>query len=356
MNSIKKSGKLFFCAGAIALTVAGIGQTLAADKTLRVLGWNSGQPQVSELEAPMWRNLAKKTNGSLTASFRSLDELGLKGSEALRTLQSGAFDIVAIQVAFVSGDDPVFVGTDLPGTAYSLEDVEKINSSYRPVLDKHLEEAYDSKLLAIWSFPPQILYCHGDFFHGLADLKGKKVRSQSAAASAAVEALGGSVVSLSGPEVYQAMRQGVVDCAITGSQYAAANNWQDVANVVYPLPIGGNGVGVHIMRNASWKSLSREQQNTLMTQMAKLEDQLLKMAVSSNQEGLDCNTGKGSCSIGTPGKMTEIKVSDAERELMKKVSRDVIFPQWARSCNKTMPSCTEAWSETVGKTIGVTLN
>ncbi len=356
MNSVKKSGKLFLCAGTLALVFGGIGQTLAADKTLRVLGWNSGQPQVSQLEAPMWSNLAKKTNGSLAASFRALDELGLKGAEALRTLQSGAFDIVAIQVAFVSGDDPVFVGTDLPGTAYSLEDVEKINSSYRPVLDKHLEQAYDSKLLAMWSFPPQILYCRGDFFHGLADLKGKKVRSQSAAASAAVEALGGSVVSLSGPEVYQAMRQGVVDCAITGSQYAAANDWQDVANVVYPLPIGGNGVGVHIMRNASWKSLSPEQQSALTAEMAKLEGQLQKMAVSSNQEGLDCNTGKGACSIGKPGNMTEVAVSDDERALMKKVSREVIFPQWAQSCNKVMENCARVWSDTVGKTIGVTLN
>jgi len=356
MNSMTKSSKLLLCAGALALTFGCIGQTVAAEKTLRVLGWNSGQPQVSELEAPMWKNLEKTTNGSLGASFRALDELGLKGSEALRTQQSGAFDIVGIQVAFVSGDDPVFVGTDLPGTAYSLDDVKKINDSYRAVLDKHLQQAYDSKLLAVWSFPPQILYCRGDFFHGLADLKGKKVRSQSAAASAAVEALGGSVVSLSGPEVYQAMRQGVVDCAITGSQYAAANDWQDVANVVYPLPIGGNGVGVHIMRNASWNALSPEQQHALTAEMSKLEGQLQDMAVSSNQEGLDCNVGKGKCSIGHPGNMTEVKVSDEEREVMKKVSRDVIFPQWAKSCNKTMPTCAKDWTDTVGKTVGVTLN
>jgi TRAP-type C4-dicarboxylate transport system substrate-binding protein len=356
MTTIRKSGKLFLCAATLALIFGGMGQSQAAEKTLRVLGWNSGQPQVSKLEAPMWANLGKKTNGSLKASFRALDELGLKGTEALRTLQSGAFDIVAIQVAFASGDDPVLVGTDLPGTAYSLDDVKKINASYRSVLERHLQKAYDSKLLATWSFPPQILYCRGNFFHGLADLKGKKVRSQSAAASAAVQALGGSVVSLSGPEVYQAMLQGVVDCAITGSQYAAANNWQDVAKVVYPLPIGGNGVGVHVMRNSSWKALSPAQQSALMAEMSTLENKLQEMAVSSDQEGLNCNTGKGACSIGKPGNMTEVKVSDTERALMKKVSREVIFPQWAQSCNKVLPTCAREWSDTVGKTIGVTLH
>lgn len=356
MDSIGTKTRLWTCMGALVLAAGGMVATAhAADKSLRVLGWNSGQPQVSKLEAPMWKNLGKETNGSLTATFRALDELGLKGSEALRTLQSGAFDIVAIQVAFVSGDDPVFVGTDLPGTAYTLDDVEKINASYRPVLDRHLQQAYDSKLLAMWSFPPQILYCRGNFFHGLADLKGKKVRSQSAAASAAVESLGGSVVSLSGPEVYQAMRQGVVDCAITGSQYAAANDWQDVANVVYPLPIGGNGVGVHVMRNSSWNALSPEQQAELTRKMSTLEDQLREMATSSNQEGLDCNTGKGECSIGHVGHMTEVQVTDDERALMKKVSREVIFPQWAKSCDKVMKGCGKAWSETVGKAVGVTL-
>ena len=93
-----------------------------------------------------------------------------------------------------------------------------------------------------------------------------------------------------------------------------------------------------------------------MAEMAKLEDQLQEMAVSSNQEGLDCNTGKGACSIGKPGNMTQVAVSDDERELMKKVSREVIFPQWAQSCNKVMENCARVWSDTVGKTIGVTLN
>jgi TRAP-type C4-dicarboxylate transport system substrate-binding protein len=354
MNCLRVARGAFALAGFMAMTLAAPHAASAADTTLRVLGWNGGQPQQDVVERPTWDHLEEKTNGLLAAQFRTLDELGLKGPEALRTLKSGAFDIVSIQVSFVSGDDAVFVGGDLPGTASSPEEVRKINEAYASVLGKHLADAYDAKLLAVWSYPPQILYCKGDV-KTLADLKGKKVRSQSAAASAAVGYLGGTVVSLAGPEVYQAMLQGVVDCAITGSQYAAANDWQEVANVVFPLPFGGNGVAIHVIRNQSWNKLSPEQQDALTKTMNEMDETFWKMAVDSNQDGLNCNTGEGPCSTGRPGKMTEIAVTDADQALMKKVLKEVILPSWLNDCNRTMKDCAVQWTDTIGKQIGIDL-
>lgn len=354
MNGLRLRRGGYALAGALMLTMAAPSAASAAETTLRVLGWNGGQPQQDVVERPTWNKLEETSGGLLAAQFRTLDELGLKGPEALRTLKSGAFDIVSVQVSFVSGDDAVFVGGDLPGTAGSPDEVRSINEAYADVLSRHLEEAYDAKLLAVWSYPPQILYCKGDV-HTLADLKGKKVRSQSAAASAAVSYLGGSVVSLAGPEVYQAMLQGVVDCAITGSQYAAANDWQEVANVVFPLPFGGNGVAIHVIRNKVWKALSPEQQAALTTTMQGLNKTFWQMAIDSNQDGLNCNTGVGECSTGRPGKMTLVKTTDEDQTLMKQVLEKVILPSWLNDCSRVMKNCAAEWTDTIGKQIGIDL-
>lgn len=353
MNGLRLCG-VSALAGLAMLTVAAPQAASAADATLRILGWNGGQPQQDVVERPTWNKLEETTNGLLAAQFRTLDELGLKGPEALRTLKSGAFDIVSIQVSFVSGDDAVFVGSDLPGTAGSPAEVRSINEAYADVLSRHLNDAYDSKLLAVWSYPPQILYCKGDV-DSLEDIKGKKVRSQSAAASAAVGYLGGAVVTLAGPEVYQAMLQGVVDCAITGSQYAAANDWQEVADVVFPLPFGGNGVAIHVIRNQSWNALTAEQQSALTSTMDELEETFWQMAIDSNQDGLNCNTGVGDCSTGRPGNMTLIESTPEDQALMKQVLEEVILPSWVNDCSRVMADCAAEWTNTIGKQIGIDL-
>ncbi len=321
---------------------------LSAERTISVLGWNGNQPQQQILERPFWADLDKATGGKLAARFNTLDELNLKGFEALRTLRSGAFDIVSIQVAFVSGDDPVLVATDLPGTAETQADVEKISEAYKPVLDKHLQDNYGARLMAVWSYPPQILYCR-DEIASLTALKGKKVRTQSAFASAAVEHLGASSVSLAGPEVYQAMMQGVVDCAITGAAYAAANDWHDVARTVYPLAFGGNGIAIHAIREKVWQSLSAAQQAALSDQFTKLEAGFWAMATKTHQDGLNCNTGKQPCSTNRLGKMTVAEVTPADQETLRSIVKTVVLPAWLKDCEAKTPTCKADWNSTVGK-------
>lgn len=71
-------------------------------------------------------------------------------------------------------------------------------------------------MLGFSSYPAQVLFCNGAM-NGLADLKGKKVRTSSRTQAEFVEAFGGSSVTLPFGEVVPALQKGVVDCAITGS-------------------------------------------------------------------------------------------------------------------------------------------
>ena len=43
--------------------------------------------------------------------FRTMDELGQKGFQALRQLKAGVFDIMEMQLGYISGEDPFFQGS-----------------------------------------------------------------------------------------------------------------------------------------------------------------------------------------------------------------------------------------------------
>ena len=330
--------------------VSGGATTALAAKEIRVLGWFGNQPQVDEVEIPFWQNLSEATNGEFTATFRTINEVGLKGFESLRTLQSGAFDIVAFQFGYVGGDDPALVGHDLPGLASDFEVVRQIADAYRPVVEERLHEKFNGKLLAQWPFPPQILFCK-EPIETLADLKGRKVRVNGAVISEMVSSWGATAVTLSGPEVYQAMQRGLVECAATGSAYGNEYGWYEVSNQLYVLPVGGYALVGHVARLDFWDSLTEEQRAILAEQMGKLEEALWAMGAETHQDGVNCNTGEGPCKSGKVGSMSIRYPSEEDRAFFLKTLREVALPTWLESCERDFPECGARWTETVGEVV-----
>ncbi len=333
-------------------SILGLSPASAADANLKVLGWYTNNPQQQLLEKPFWGEMDKRTNGQISAKYISIDELGMKGFEALRTLKTGAFDVVTFQLTHVSGDDPTFLGTDLPGLSNNFPELAKLNEVYRPVWEKRLKERYDARLIAVWAYPPQIVYCKGEM-KDLGDLAGKKVRVSSAYTAKAVEFLGGVPVTLAGNEVYQALLQGVVDCGITGSAYGNANDWHEVTQTLYPVPLGGSGMTLHVIKESAWKKLKPAQQAAFSAEMKKLEADLWKMGVDSHTDGIQCNTGNGPCQFGKKGKMKLLEITDKGREKTREVLTKVILPTWLESCNKVEPKCRDEWNDSVGKLLGI---
>ncbi|WMS43545.1 TRAP transporter substrate-binding protein [Acuticoccus sp. MNP-M23] len=351
--TILRAATRLAAAGGMLATLGQAG-ALAADVDLRVLGWYGNQPQQQDIEAPFWKGLEERTDGTFSAQFRTIDELGLTGFEALRTLQTGAFDVVSIQVSHVSGDDPLFMGADLPGLSYTFDELGELLEAYSPVLDARLQERYGAKLMAVWAYPPQILFCKGDIT-SLKDLAGQKVRVSSAFSAAAVEEFGGASITLAGPEVYQALLQGVADCSATGSVYGNVNGWHEVTDTLYPVPLGGSGVAIHTIRLDSWNKLTPEQQEVLTAEMKELGDALWQMGVDDNQDGINCNIGAEPCKNGIVGKMSLLEVTDEGRAEMKAALENVILPTWVEQCERVVDDCRAQWNETVGKILDIQL-
>lgn len=328
------------------------GAAQAADVNMRVLGWYGNQPQSTKLERPFWENIEKSSNGMFSANFKTVDEIGLKGFEALRTLRSGAFDVVSFQISFVGGEAPVLMGADLPSAAGDFDQLHKLVDAYRPVMDANLQSQFDGKLLAAWTYPFQILFCR-EPVKSLADLKGKKVRVAGTLSSELVSKLGGTAVTLAGPEVYQAMMQGVVDCGVTGAQYANANGWYEVAKSLVDLPIGGAGVVLHVANKKFWDKLTTEQQADLTKQMGGLEADLWALAADGHADGIRCNIGVEPCG-GRLGKMTAAEISDADRAELKDILKTDLLPMWDKECNAVDPNCGANWMKTAAPVAGVT--
>jgi len=330
--------------------MAGTPFAAGAETNIKVMGWFGNQPQIDEVEIPFWKALPEKSGGDMKATFRTINEVGLKGFEAMRTLQSGAFDIVAMQLSYVGGDDPVLVGVDIPGLAYDFETVRKMVDAYAPVIDQRLQDRKVGKLMALWPFPPQILFCK-EPIKTLSDLKGRKVRVTGAVISEMVKSWGATAVTLSGTEVYQALQRGLVECAATGSAYGNQYGWYEVSNQLYVLPVGGYALVAHVARYDFWNKLSAEQKTFLSGQMSEMNEAMWAMGQSTHDDGVSCNTGKEPCKSGKVGKMSILYPSDEDKAFFKKTVEEVAMPAWIKDCERVYPECKAKYNATIGEVV-----
>ncbi len=149
-----------------------------------------------EREGPFWKeHLPSITGGKLTANAKSQTELGLSGFEIMRLLKLGVFDAVHGVTTYVAQDSPAIEGADLAGVIQDLPTYRKANEAYRGILEREFEQKYDAKLLMIYAWPSQQLWCNlGDKSikeFGLDKLKGKKIRTYSTTLGDFIEGFGG---------------------------------------------------------------------------------------------------------------------------------------------------------------------
>lgn len=319
---------------------------------MKVVGGFGNQLQSSMVEEPFFtEELPQAADGKIDITFRRMDEVGLKGFDAMRLLRLGIFDLMEIQLGYVSGDEPFFLGVDMLGVAPDLETARELAEAYRPYFDERLQEKFNGKLLALWPYPGQMFFCNTPM-SGIGDFEGKKVRVYTPAMASLVEELGAIGVTLAFPEVYQALQRGVIDCAITGSMAGNTAKWPEVSTHFYPLAIGW-GMQAHVANLDFWNSLEPDAREFLAEQIKKMEDQLWELAENSTEDGIECNTGTGECDLGTEYNMERIEVTQEDVERMQRAVREAVLPDWIASCEETYPECAEIWNETGGEITGV---
>ncbi|MDX6750412.1 TRAP transporter substrate-binding protein [Geminicoccaceae bacterium 1502E] len=318
---------------------------------LKVSGGNRTQNMFQKVYGPFFtEELSAKTDGAITTTFGSIEELGIKGPEVLRLLRLGIFDISEGTLSYMAGEDPHFDGLDLPGVALDIDTQRAATDAYRPVLARIMEEKFNTKLLSMSPVALQVFYCKGDI-EGLASLEGKKVRTFNRAMADLVEAAGASSINLPFAEVVPAMQRGVADCAVTGTSAGNTARWWEVTDHLFTLPMGWSMTffGANLQ---NWNRLDPKVRDFLETEFEDLEDRMWAQAKADVQDGLNCNTGEGECVDGIVASppMTLVAVSDEDRTLGQKILRERVLAGWAERCGA---ECAKEWNATVGKVAGV---
>lgn len=334
-------------AGLVAGCLAVAGTAHAQVQKLRVAGNLLATGLILQhKEQPFFENFSKVSGLNVEVDYKPMDALGIKDTEGLRTLRSGLFDIVSLRLAQVSRDEPFVLGLDLVGLNPDYATTRKVMDAYRDAFDKRLQDRFKAKLLALWPFGPQVLFCKPQI-GGLADLKGKKVRVYDQSLAKFIEQLGGIPVTLAFGETQQALQRGVVDCAITGASSANSAGWPEVSD--YFMPIGfQSAVQAYAINLDTWKKMTPDQQQKLMAAFGKLEKDIFDYSKELFDDALRCNVGKEPCTTVKKYSMKEVPVSAADQALVREAVAKVSFPAWAEVCEKSYPGCTKAWKDALG--------
>lgn len=321
-----------------------------ARRQFKIVGTWSNLTNWQKNEMPFWtKDIPAASNNAITGQIQSLSDLGLKGTEIMRMVKLGLFDF-AFAIPVYVAEDALLEGIDLAGTVRDFATARKVTQVYGPLLNESFAKNYGAKVLAWNTWPAQMLYCNKPIA-SLADIKGKKVRVQGVSQGDLVAGLGGTGVTIPFAEVVPALQRGTVDCGITGTMPAYKGGWHEVTTHVLTLPLGFT-VGFYAVSLKTWEGLDAKTQEFLQTQANSWTDRAWKVIIDENEAGLICTTGQGGdCAEGKPGKLINVKPTQADQDLLNKVAQETVLTRWAKRCGA---ACVSAWNNSLGKTVNLT--
>ena len=160
------------------LSTAGMAQTFPKTH-LKVVGGLSNLTTYNDYEKPFWTNVVPSlTNGQVTADIKGFNEMGLKGPEVLRLMSQGVIEFGTATLSYFASDNPINEAVDLAGLTLDAQSARAVVDAFEPIYAKFYGPGSGIKLLGLSPYGAQVLFCNAEI-KGLADIKGKKVRTST---------------------------------------------------------------------------------------------------------------------------------------------------------------------------------
>ncbi len=316
---------------------------------LQIVGGLAGVTQYKEFEEPFWRDeIRQRSAGRVTASISPFDQSGLRGQDMLQLMRLGVVPFGNANLSMVDADEPELGALDLPALNPDLDTLRRNVEAYRPTLSALLRDRYGVELLGIYTYPAQVLFCAKPFV-GLGDIAGRKVRTSSRSQSELVSALGGTPVVIPFSSVADATRQGVVDCAITGTLSGVQVGLSDVTTHIHSMAVGW-GIGIFGANADAWRGLEPDVRAIVSAGVGDLEARIWDAVHRDTERGYLCATGKADCVGAAKGRMTMVKASAEDEVRRRELLTQAILPRWLERCHK---GCVSAWNDTLGRVNGL---
>jgi TRAP-type transport system periplasmic protein len=344
--------KLKLAAGIVGLAL--VAAPAAAQEKLRFK--MIGQPLATGLiqktkEQPFFEAFAQNAGVPVDIDYKPVDTLGIKDTEQLRVMKAGLFEMASLRMSQNSRDEPTILGLDLVGLNPDYATGRKVAAAYAPILDQRLQKQFGVKVLGIWPFGPQVLFCKKPIAR-LADVKGLKVRVYDQNLAKFFESLGGTPVPIAFAETHQSLSLGVVDCAVTGPSSANSAGWPEVSTHYLPIgfQIALNGYGITL---SAWNKLKPDQQKKFQAAVDTLIEDIWKYSEHLFIDASNCNVGKDPCTTGKKFNLVNVPVTRGDLDIVGKAVRDISFPVWADVCDRSNPGCSATWKKAVGPIVGL---
>ena len=317
---------------------------------LKVVGGLGQTVQYKNFEKPFWeKQLAEASHGRVTAEVTPWDQFGIKGEDLLQFTRLGAIVISTVSLSQIASQDPEAAALDLAGLNPDIATLRRSIDAYLPTLREVYRSRYDLELLAVWSYPAQVLFCNRPIT-GLADLNGVNVRVASAMHGDFVEGLGGVGVTIPFGDLMDALKKHVADCAITAAMSGYNLGLYKVTTHIDPTTVSWGPYVLFVNRSA-WERFDPAVRDFLTAQIKQLGEHLWQAAAQESEGGIAC-LADGPCAAGPPAHMKLVPTSAADRELIRKSFINTVSPRWAARCGAT---CVANWNATIGRMFDLTV-
>lgn len=299
-------------------------------------------------EGPFWnQHISAVSNGSIVGEITPHTDLGLRGDEIMRLVKKGVFDFAFGMSGYVTPESAIFEGADLSSLVQNIDDQKRVANAYFPTLERAFAEKYNAKLMLLYPFPSQMIWCNQPV-NRIEDLKDKRIRVYLTTLGDFVEGVGAVPVSIPFGDVPNALKQGIVDCVITGTMSAYTGKLYKIANHGFTLRVGW-GLAFGAMNLNKWQKLSPNQQQLLLREVSTLSNTMWEETAREDAVALSC-LSEGPCHLGEVGQMSLSEPTSEDLKQRKRIAKETILPRWAERCG---PECTANWNRTVGKVIGL---
>ncbi|MEO9527221.1 TRAP transporter substrate-binding protein [Roseibium sp.] len=337
----------------LALAATALSTSFGMAEDFSVVGSWSSLPLHKQYEAPFWeKTLPDASGGKVSVQLTTHDQMGVGVADVFRMLGDGVFDVGMTVGDYAVADAPELEGLDVPLVALTADKEQAVVEAARPMIEEIFNNNFNSHVLAIAPYPPQVVFCNKEI-SGLDDLKGLKIRASGRMTAKFLEALGAEGVNVAFSEVPGALQKGVVDCAVTGAGSGYSAGWWEVATHLLTLPLGGWDPVVTAINMDKWNSLDAATQDLISTQISEnFEAPAWASAEGALTNDVACLTGNGECASGDARSMVLVEVSDADMSKAREILETQVLPEWAERAGKEWA---QRWNDSVGEVVGVSI-
>lgn len=201
------------------------------------------------------QDITARTNGQVKVTFYPAGELPYKGTEYMRVTQQGLVQMAEVVGVFNFGDAPQLVLPDLPYLALNAQDEDILARDMMPVAEATLRK-HGVEPIA-WGVYPQREIVMREPLKGLADLKGKKIRTAGGLESEYLKVWGCVPSFTTWAEVYPAVQRGVIDGVMTATVGVQTAKLYEVAPYFFKIDGPVNHFYISVNR-AAWDALTPE--------------------------------------------------------------------------------------------------